>query len=132
MVFTTGHCLALLFVLVFFFSPVQHCDHSLGEERAGLCAFQGNQDNQGIPRLKRRGGTCITASEIQQAEDFNGQLTDVFNKNDHNEVPFLSRSAPFMDDIVVSNVGVIKFLKGLWPLLDSPHCPLHCILLCPS
>ena len=34
-------------------------------------------------------------------------------KNDHSEVPFLSRSAPFMDDIVVSNEGVTKLLKGL-------------------
>ena len=38
---------------------------------------------------------------------------DVFNKNNHSEVPFLSRSAPFMDDIVVSKEGVTKLLKGL-------------------
>ena len=63
--------------------------------------------------LKRRGGTGITASEIEQAEEFNGQFMDVLNKSDHIEVPFLSRSAPFMDDIVVSNEGVTKQLKGL-------------------
>ena len=40
---------------------------------------------------------------------------DVFNKSDHSEVPFLSRSAPFMDDIVISNEGVTKHLKGLNP-----------------
>ena len=74
------------------------------------------KDNQGIPPLKRRGGTGITASEIEQAEEFNGFYTDVFNKNDRpSEVPFLSRSAPFMDDIVVSNEGVTKLLKGLNP-----------------
>ena len=73
------------------------------------------KDNQGIPPLKRRGGTGITASEIEQAEEFNGQFTDMFNKNDHSEVPFLSRSAPFMDDIVVSNEGVTKLRKGLNP-----------------
>ena len=73
------------------------------------------KDNQGIPPLKRRGGTDITASEIEQAEEFNGQFTDVFNKSDHSEVPFLSRSAAFMDDIVVSNEGVTKLLKGLNP-----------------
>ena len=39
----------------------------------------------------------------------------MFNKSDHIEVPFLSRSAPFMDDIVVSNEGVTKLLKGLNP-----------------
>ena len=38
-----------------------------------------------------------------------------FNKNDHSEVPFFSRSAPFMDDIVASSVGVTKLLKGLNP-----------------
>ena len=43
------------------------------------------------------------------------QFTDVFNKNDHGEVPFLIRSAPFMDDIDVSNEDVTKFLKGLNP-----------------
>ena len=73
------------------------------------------KDNQGVPLLKRRGGTGITASEIEQAEEFNGQFTDVFNKSNHIEVPFLSRSAPFMDDIVVSNEGVTKLLKGLNP-----------------
>ena len=71
------------------------------------------KDNQGIPPLKRRGGTGITASEIEQAEEFNGQFTDVFNKNDHGEVPFLSRMAPFMDDIIVSDEDVTKLLKGL-------------------
>ena len=58
------------------------------------------KDNQGIPPLKRREATGIKASEIERAEEFNGQFTDVFNKNDHSEVPFLSRSAPFMDDIL--------------------------------
>ena len=43
------------------------------------------------------------------------QFTDVFNKKDHSEVPFLSRSTPFMDDIVVSNDGATKLLKGLNP-----------------
>ena len=37
----------------------------------------------------------------------------MFNKNDHSEVPFLSRSDPFMDVIVVSNEGVTKLLKSL-------------------
>ena len=47
---------------------------------------------------------------------FTSQFTVyVLNKNDHSEVPFLSRSAPFMDDIVVSNEGLTKLLKGLNP-----------------
>ena len=64
---------------------------------------------------KRRGGTGITDSEIEQAEEFNGQFIDVFNISDHIEVLFLSRSAPYMDDIVVSNEGVTKLLNGLNP-----------------
>ena len=38
---------------------------------------------------------------------------DVFNKNEHTQVPLLDRSAPFIDDIVVSKDGVNKLLKGL-------------------
>ena len=49
------------------------------------------KDNQGISPLKRSGGTGITASEIEQAEEVNGRFTDMFNLRDHNEVPFLSR-----------------------------------------
>ena len=77
------------------------------------CINSQKKDNQGIPPLKRRGGTGIAASETEKAEEFNDQFTDVLNKNYHNEVPFLSRSAPFMDDIVVSNEGETKLLKGL-------------------
>ena len=83
------------------------------------------KDNQGIPPFKRRGGTDTTASEIEQAEEFNSQFTDVFNKNDHSEVPFLSRSAPFMDGIVVSDEGVTKLLKGLNPSKALGSDELH-------
>ena len=82
-----------------------------------FCQYINSQkkNNQGVPPFKRRGGTGITASEIEQTEEFNGQFTDMFHKRNHIEVPFLSRSAPFMDDIVVSNEGVTKLLKGLNP-----------------
>ena len=97
-----------------------HVNNLVGDVKANPRDFyryinSQKKDNQGIPPLKRRGGTGITASETEQAEEFNGQFTDVFNKNDHSEGPFLSRSAPFMHDIVVSNEGVTKFLKGLNP-----------------
>ena len=36
----------------------------------------------------------------------------MFNKNEHTQVPLLDRSAPFMNDIVISKDGVIKLLKG--------------------
>ena len=65
----------------------------------------------GIPPFKRRGGTGITDSEIEHAKEFNGQFTDVFGKNELSEVPFLSRSTPFMDYIVVSKEGVANLLK---------------------
>ena len=73
----------------------------------------------------RRGGTGITASESEQAEEFNCQFTDVFSKNDHSEVTFLSRSAPFIDDTVVSNDGVTKLLKGLNPSKSLGPDKLH-------
>ena len=50
---------------------------------------------------------------------------DVFNTSDHTEVPLLSRSAPFMDDIVVSNEGVTKLLKGLNPSKGLGPDALH-------
>ena len=39
----------------------------------------------------------------------------MFNKNKHTQVLLLDRSAPFMNDIVISKDGVIKLLKGLNP-----------------
>ena len=73
------------------------------------------KDTQGIPPLKRRNGYGVAESELEQADEFNGQFMDVFNKNEHSQVPLPNRSAPFMNDIVVSAVGVTKFLKGLNP-----------------
>ena len=36
------------------------------------------KDNQGIPPLKKRDGSGLAESESDQAEEFNGQFTDVF------------------------------------------------------
>ena len=73
------------------------------------------QDTQGIPSLKRRNGNGVAQSNLEKAEEFNGPFTDVFNKNEHTQVPLLDKSAHFMDDIVVSKDRVIKLLKGLNP-----------------
>ena len=54
-------------------------------------------------------------SDLEKAEEFNGQFTDVFSKNEHTQVPLLDRSAPFLNDIAVSKDGVIKHFKGLNP-----------------
>ena len=73
------------------------------------------KDTQGIPPLKRKNGKGVAQSDLEKAEEFNGQFTDVFNKNEHTQVPLLDRFASFMNDIAVSKDGVIKFLKGLNP-----------------
>ena len=70
---------------------------------------------QGIPPLKRRNDNSVVESELEQADELNGQFTDVSNKNEHSQVPLPNRSASLMDDIVVSAVGVAKLLKGLNP-----------------
>ena len=53
--------------------------------------------DQGIPPLKRRNGNGAAQPDLEKAEEFNGQFTDVFNKNEHTQVPLLDRAAPFMD-----------------------------------
>ena len=63
------------------------------------------KDTQGIPPLKRRNGNGVAESELEQADEFNGQFTDVFNKNGHSQVPLPNRLAPFMNDFVASAVG---------------------------
>ena len=39
----------------------------------------------------------------------------MFTKSEYSHVPLLDRSAPFMEDIVVTKEGVTKLLKGLNP-----------------
>ena len=77
--------------------------------------YSQKKDTQGIPPLKRKNGKGVAQSDLEKAEEFNGQFTDVFSKNEHTQVPLLDRSAPFMNDIAVSKDGVIKLLKGLNP-----------------
>ena len=83
------------------------------------------KDTQGIPPLKRKNGKDVAQSDLEKAEEFNGQFTDVFNKNGHTQVPLLDRSVPFMDDIVVSKDGIIKLLKVLNPSKTSGPDELH-------
>ena len=73
------------------------------------------KDTQGIPLLMRRNGNGVAESELEQADEFNGQFTDVFNKNEHSQVQLPNRLAPFKNVIVVSAAGVTKLLKGLTP-----------------
>ena len=83
------------------------------------------KDTQGIPPLKRKNGKGVAQSDLEKAEEFNGQFTDVFSKNEHTQVPLLDRSAPFMNDIAVSKDGVIKLLKGLNPAKALGPDELH-------
>ena len=63
--------------------------------------------------LKRRNDSGLTLSETEQAEEFNGQFTDVFSKTSEREVPLLEKSGLPMSDIRFLNEGVIKMMKGL-------------------
>ena len=83
------------------------------------------KDTQGIPPLKKRNGNGVAESELEQADEFNGQFTDVFHKNEHSQVPLPNRSAPFMNGIVVSAAGVTKLLKGLNPSKTLGPDELH-------
>ena len=83
------------------------------------------KDTQGIPPLKKRNGNDVAESELEQADELNDQFTDIFNKNEHGQVPLPNRPAPFMNDIVVSAVGLTKLLKGLNPSKALGLVELH-------
>ena len=58
--------------------------------------FYSQRYSQGIPPLKRRNDSGLAESELEQADEFNGQVL----------LP--NRSAPFIEDIHVSPEGVRK------------------------
>ena len=45
------------------------------------------KDTQGMPPLKRKNGKVVTQSDLEKTEEFNGQFTDVFNKNEQMNTP---------------------------------------------
>ena len=45
------------------------------------------KDTQGIPPLKKRNGSGLAESELEQAGEFSVQFTDVFNKSEHTPPP---------------------------------------------
>ena len=49
----------------------------------------------------------------------------MFTKSEYSQVPLLDRSAPFMEDIVVTKEGVTKLLKGVNPSKASGPDELH-------
>ena len=80
---------------------------------------------QGIPPLKWRKDNGLAESELELADEFNGQFTDVIIKNEHKQVPFPYRSASFIEDIHVSAGGVTKLLKDLNPSKGLRPVELH-------
>ena len=70
--------------------------------------------------MKKRSGGGVAQSESEKAAEFNGQFTDVFTKSEYSYVPLLDRSAPFMEDIVVTKEGFTTLLKGLNPKALGP------------
>ena len=87
------------------------------------------KDAQGIPPLKKRNGGGVAQSESEKAAEFNGQFTDVFTKSKYSQVPLMDRSAPFMEDIVVTKEEVTKLFKGLNPSKALGPDELHPIVL---
>ena len=88
----------------------------VGDDKANPRDFYQNINSQKkrlrYPPLKKRNGSGVAQSKSEKAAEFNGQFTDVFNKLEHNRVPLLESSAPFMEDNVVTEEGVIQLLKG--------------------
>ena len=67
----------------------------------------------GILPLQRRNRRGVAKSEIEKADELNGQFTDAFTKTEHSQVPLLDRSVLFMEEIVFTKEGVMKLLKCL-------------------
>ena len=81
-------------------SPQTLCSFFSGDFYQYMYINSQKKDTQGIPPLKRKNGKGVAQSGLGKAEEFSGQFTDVFSKNEHTQVPLLDRSAPFMDDVV--------------------------------
>ena len=97
--------------------PGSSVNNLVGDVKANPRNFIGtktvrNKIPKVFPPLKKMNGSGIAQSELEKAEEFNGQFSDVFTKREYKHVPFMDRSAPFMYDIVVTKEGVTKLLKG--------------------
>ena len=60
---------------------------------------------QGILTSKKRNGSYVAQSDLEKEKEFNGQLTNMFNKNEHSQVSLLDRPVPFMEKICVFKGG---------------------------
>ena len=75
--------------------------------------------------FKKCSESSVAQSDLEKAEEFNGQFKGVFNKEEHSQIPLLDRSASFMDNICVSKEGVTKLLKELNPSKTFGPDELH-------
>ena len=75
--------------------------------------------------LKEEEELVLQIQKLNRLRNLMVSLRMCSTENELSEVPFLSRSDPFMDDIVISNEGVTKFLKGLNPSKALGHNELH-------
>ena len=87
--------------------------------------YSQEKDAQGIPSLKKRNESGVAQSESEKVAEFNGQFTGVFTKSEYSLVPLLERSAPFMEDIVVTKEEDTKLLKDLNPSQALGSDELH-------
>ena len=55
---------------------------------------------------EKRWGSGVVRSDLEKAEEFNDQFTDMYNKNEYSQAPLLNRSTPFMENTSVSKEGV--------------------------
>ena len=78
------------------------------------------KDAQGIPPLKKRNGSGVAQSESEKAAAFNGKFTEVFTKSEHSQVSLLERSAPLMEDFVVTKEGAMFLYCKSWDLEVNP------------
>ena len=87
----------------------QYVNNVVGDIKANprdFCRYTYSQqkDTQCISPLKRRNGNGVALSELEKTDEFNGQFTDAFNKNEHSQVPLPNRLAPFMSDMFCFNL----------------------------
>ena len=74
---------------------------------------------------RSRNDRALAESELEQADKFDDQIIDVFNKSEHTQVPLPKSSDLFMEDIQVPTGGVTQLLRGWNPSRALEPDELH-------
>ena len=69
------------------------------------------KDTQGIPPLKRKNGKGVAQSDFEKAEEFSGQFTDVFSKNEHKFNGQFTDVFPLLDTGLHLSWMILLFLR---------------------